>query len=521
MPARRVSLRKIREVLRLVLLFGLSKRRAGRGSGVGRTAVAEYEARAKAAGLSSWEEIEALDDAQLERRLFPAERVEPRPYGGRLLDWSGVHEELKRKEVTRQLLWEEYRESEASGYSYSRWCELYSEWQRKLDLVMRQDHKAGEKVFVDYAGGTVEVTHRATGESREAQIFVAVLGASNYTFAEATWSQSLPDWIGSHVRAFEFFGGTSEIVVPDNLKSGVNRACRYDPEVNGTYRDLAVHYSVAVIPARAGKARDKAKVEVGVQVVQRWILARLRKQTFFSLGELNEAIRELLTRLNDRSFRKLPGSRRTLFETLERPRLRPLPSDRYEYAEWSKARVGIDYHVEVERHHYSVPYQLVGEKLEVRVTARTIECFSKGKRVASHARSWEKGGHTTLVEHMPRAHREHAEWTPERVVRAAGEAGPSVAAVVTKILESHVHPQQGFRPSLGIVRLGERYGSDRLEAACGRALAYAAVSYRSIKSILEKGLDRIAPVTEPPEATPIVHENIRGAGYFESEVGSC
>jgi len=506
MPARRLSVKKIREVLKLLWLCGLSERQAGRGSGVGRTTAAEYKERATAAGFSRWEEVEALGEEELERRLFPDSALAPRRER-RVGDWPDVHAELKRKGVTLQLLWEEYRAAEPSGYSYSRWCELYGEWRGKLDLVMRQSHKAGEKLFVDYAGPTVPVVDRATGDVGEAQVFVAVLGASNYTFAEATWTQTLPDWMGSHVRAFGFFGGVPELVVPDNLKSGVSRACRYEPDVNPTYQDLATHYGVAVIPARAVKPRDKAKVEVGVQVVERWILARLRKRTFFSLPELNDAIRELLVGLNDRPFKKLPGSRRSVFLAVERPVLRALPSNPYEYADWKKAKVNIDYHVEIDGHYYSVPYQLVGEIVDVRLTARTIECFSKEKRVASHGRSREKGRHTTVAEHMPRAHREHAEWTPERVVRWAGETGPAVAAVVEKILASRIHPQQGFRPSLGILRLGKRYGSDRVEAACRRALACEAISFRSIKSILEKGLDRQPLVIEPPDVPPIAHEN--------------
>jgi len=520
MPARRLSVKKIREVLRLLWSCGLSERQAGRGSGVGRSTAAEYRERAGAAGLSTFEEVEALGEEELELRLFPEAGLAPRRER-RAGDWPVVHEELKRKGVTLQLLWEEYRVAEPLGYSYSRWCELYGEWRGKLGLVMRQSHKAGEKLFVDYAGPTVPVIDGATGEVREAQVFVAVLGASNYTFAEATWTQTLPDWMGSHVRAFGFLGGVPELVVPDNLKSGVSRACRYEPDVNPTYQDLATHYGVAVIPARAVKPRDKAKVEVGVQVVERWILARLRKRTFFSLAELNEAIRDLLVGLNDRPFKKLPGSRRSVFLEVERPVLRALPITPYEYADWKKAKVNIDYHVEVDGHYYSVPYQLVGETLDVRLTARTIECFSKEKRVASHGRSREKGRHTTVAEHMPRAHREHAEWTPERVVRWAGETGPSVAAVVKRIMESRIHPQQGFRPSLGILRLGKRYGSDRVEAACRRALACEAISFRSIKSILEKGLDRQPLVAPPPDVPPIAHENIRGAGYFDSEVRPC
>jgi transposase len=368
----------------------------------------------------------------------------------------------------------------------------------------------------------VPVVDAGTGEVREAQVFVAVWGASSYTFAEATWSQGLCDWIGSHVRAFEFAGGLTEMVIPDNLRSGVHRACRYEPEINPTYQDLAVHYRLAVMPARVRKPRDKAKVEAGVQLVQRWILARLRHRQFFSLAELNQAIRELLGPLNDRPFRKLPGSRRSQFESLERPALRPLPEERFTYAEWLKARVHIDYHVEVDGHYYSVPYQLVSQELDVRVSAKTVECFAKSKRVASHLRNFRRGAHTTQGEHMPRPHREYAEWTPERLVRWAHKAGPSVAGLIATVMATRAHPQQGFRSCLGIMRLSQRYGGERLEAACQRALLVGAASYRSVRSILLVGLDRQQePAAAPPAGRPVTHENLRGASYYREEGKPC
>jgi len=506
-------MRKVQEVLRLLLVCGLSQRQASRVSGMGRASVAEYLVRAQRAGLLETKQWESLSREDLEQRLYPPPPAttvrRERPEVG----WQEVHEELRRKGMTLSLIWEEYRERCPQGYQYSRFCELYREWRGKLDLSMRQSHRAGEKLFVDYCGDTVSVVDG--GQVRQAQIFVAVWGASSYTFAEATWSQGLSDWIHSHVRAFEFGGGLTELVVPDNLRSGVTRACRYEPEINPTYQDLAVHYGVAVIPARVRKPRDKAKVEAGVQLVQRWILARLRNRKFFSLAELNQAIGELLVRLNERPFRKLPGSRRSQFESLERPVLRPLPAQRFIYAEWKKARVGADYHVEVDGHHYSVPYQLVSQQLDVRVSAGTVECFAKSKRVASHLRSFQPGSHTTQSEHMPRAHREYAQWTPERLVRWAQESGPAVAELVETILETRAHPQQGFRSCLGLTGLGERFGPDRLEAACGRALRIGgALSYRSVRSILEHGLDRAGEEPAAVVALPQVHENLRGPSYY-------
>ncbi|MDU8471649.1 IS21-like element ISPsy40 family transposase, partial [Pseudomonas syringae pv. actinidiae] len=347
-----------------------------------------------------------------------------------------------------------------------------------------------------------------------AQIFVAVLGASSYTFAEATWSQKLPDWLGSHVRCFAFFGGTTQILVPDNLRSGVTKAHRYEPDINPSYRDLAEHYGVAVLPARSRKPKDKAKVEVGVQVVERWILAVLRNRQFFSLGELNTAISLLLERLNHKPFKKLPGSRRSAFESIDQPALQGLPEHPYVYAEWKKVRVHIDYHVEVDGHFYSVPYQLVRHQLEVRLTAQTVECFHANQRVASHLRSQHKGRHTTQTEHMPKSHREHAEWTPQRLIRWAEQTGPNTAGVIAYILERRIHPQHGFRACLGILRLSKQHGEARLEAACQRALALGACSYKSLESILRQGLEKLPLSQQNLPLLPDEHINLRGPGYY-------
>ena len=523
MAARRLPMRKIVETLRLLWHLGLGARETARVCSISHSTVLDYRRRAEEAELS-WDEVRELDSGTLEGRLFPSEAPSSmRP----LPDWSEVYGELKRPGVTLQLLWEEYKERHPEdGYQYSRYCDLYRSWRGKLDLSMRQEHKAGEKLFVDYCGHTVSVKDPKTGESREAQIFLAVLGASNYSYAEATWTQGLSDWIGSHVRTFDFLGGVTSLVVPDNLKSGVTRPCRYEPELNPTYQDLASHYGTAVLPARVRKPKDKAKVEVGVQVVERWILARLRNREFFSLGELNGAIREHLESLNHRPFKKLPGSRRSQFEALDQPALKPLPRHRFEYAEWQKARVRPDYHVDVDGHFYSVPYQLVGQQLDLRVTAEAVECLHRDKRVACHVRRAEKGQSTTLVEHMPRQHRHYAEWTPPRLVRWAQQTGPSTAEVVEGILNSRSHPHQGFHSCLGLRRLGQRYGAERLEAACGRAVRIGGLSYKTIRSILERGLDRAELPAETPSPPAIPHGNIRGAAYYQSsqsdeEVAPC
>ncbi len=521
MPRKRLSMRQVYEVLRLKGAAGLSERQIAHSLGLSRPTVAGYVHRAQVAGLS-WPLPEGLDEAALEGLLFPSPATK-----GTLAhlapDWAIVHQELKRKGVTLWLLWHEYKAHTPNGFQYSWFCQSYRAWAGTLDVVMRQSHRAGEKLFVDYAGQTLPIVNAHTGEVHDAQVFIAVLGASNSTYAEATWTQSLPDWIGSHVRTFAALGGVPEVVVPDNLKSAVTRAHRYEPEINRTYADLAHHYGVAVIPARALRPRDKAKVEVGVQVAERWILARLRNDTFFSLAPANQAIAALLSVLNTRPFQKLPGSRHSLFEAIDRPALHPLPPHPYEYAEWKRARVNIDYHVEVEGHYYSVPYTLVKQQLDVRLTPHVVELLHKGKRVASHQRSPLKGRHTTVTTHMPKAHRQYAEWTPQRLITWAASSGVATSRVVETILESRPHPQQGFRSCLGIMRLGKRYGAERLEAACRRALKIGACSYKSIESILKQGLDNIPLPSKAKAQTALDHDNIRGPEYYHSGEGpsSC
>lgn len=506
-------MRKIKEVLRLSAQ-GLSDREIARSLKIPRTTVRRYRTRAQDAGVG-WPLPEELTDSVLEERLFPPappvgrhERPEP--------DWGYIHKELRRPGVTRELLWLEYKTQHPEGYHYSRFCDLFRAWKGSLDPVLRQEYRAGERLFVDYAGQTVPVVDQKTGEIREAQIFVGVLGASNFTFVEATWSQGLPDWIGSHVRMFEYLGGVPELLIPDNLGSGVTRACRYEPDVNPTYQDMAAHYGVAVVPTRKAKPRDKAKVETGVQIVERWILAPLRNHTFFSLAELNQEIRRLREEINDRSFQKLDGTRRSLFEGVERPLLKALPGEPYEYADWQKARVNIDYHIAVEKHLYSVPHRLLRKEVEVRLTAATVEILHDGKRVATHVRSRREGGFTTDPTHRPKAHQEHLDWPPSRLVRWAEKTGPHTAAVVSRILEEKVHPEQGYRPCLGILRLANRYSEQRLESACHRALVIGGVSYRSIKSILEHGMDRVPLEEQATLDLPQGHENVRGPAYYAS-----
>jgi transposase len=506
-------MRKLKEVLRLRYELGLGQRQIARSCSIGHGTVCEYLKRAQAAGVT-WPLPEGWDDRRLEEALFgPAPR---RVYESRkpTPDFARLHEELQRHpHLTLQLAWEEYRQAYRDGYAYSRFCELYQQWRQRLDVVLRQEHKAGEKLFVDYAGDTIPIHDPQGGPERQAAIFVAVLGASNYTYAEATASQELENWIGSHIRAFEFFQGVPKLVIPDNTRTGVTRACRYEPDLNRTYHELAMHYGVAVLPARPYKPRDKAKVETGVLVVERWIVAALRRRQFFSLTELNQAIRELLTQLNQRPFRKRPGSRATLFAELDRPALGPLPGEPYEFHEWSKARVNIDYHVEFDRHYYSVPYLLTGKEVEIRATLTTVEIFHRGERVASHPRSREAYHATTVAAHRPKSHQQHLAWPPSRLLRWAQSVGPATAQLFAEVLKSKPHPEMGYRSCLGILRLGQRYSNERLEAAAARAVSTGACSYRSVKSILERGLDR-QPLESPVARPPLEHSNLRGAAYF-------
>lgn len=511
MARERISMRKISEVLRLTYEVGLSQRQVAASLGLANGTVATYLNRATAAGLR-WPLPAGMAAAELEGVLFATPRQQAQSRRAEP-DFATLHQELAGKGVTLLWLWQEYRAAyPTDSYSYSQFCVRYRAWRSRLKLSLRQVHRAGEKLFVDYAGPTLPVLDRHTGSVRPAQVFVAVLGYSNYTFAEATWSQTLPDWIGSHVRAFTFFGGVPHLIVPDNLKAGVAKACRYEPELNPTYAELAAYYGTAVLPARPYKPRDKAKVEVGVQIVERWILARLRHQSFFSLADLNAALSTLLADLNHRPFKKLPGSRHSQFLAHDQPALNPLPPLPYEYAEWKHARVHLDYHIEVDGHFYSVPHRLVRQRVDVRLSASTIEILYQGERVASHARSARKGGFTTLPAHMPLSHQRHLEWTPGRFLSWAQTIGPHTRTLVEHLLERG-YPEQGYRSCLGLLNLVKRYGPTRLEAACQRAVTLGAYTRRSVASILEHGLDRVS-LSSPPPPPLLVHENLRGPTYY-------
>ena len=515
MARKRLSMRKTREILRQKWVLGRSHREIARSLCKGTGTISVVASRAVEAGLS-WTDVEALSDAELEGKLYgggPGEsKARPLP------DWAEIHSELGRKGVTLALLHVEYLERHPDGYAYTQFCGYYRRWRGRQKRSMRQVHRAGEKLFIDYSGKKPEIVDPTSGEVREVELFVAVLGASSCTYAEATESQQSADFIASHVRTFEYFGGVAELLIPDQLKSGVTKACRYEPGLQRTYEEMAEHYGVAVMPARPRKPKDKAKVEVAVQVVQRWILAVLRHETFFSLAELNTRIRSLLGPLNDRPMRAYGASRRELFVRLDQPALRSLPAQPFVFAEWKIARVNIDYHVELDRHYYSVPHSLVGEQVDLRFTAGTLEVYCRGQRVASHLRSRRRGRHTTEPSHMPKSHQKHMAWTPSRLIHWGESVGEATGALVAAILADRPHPEQGYRSCLGILRLGKRYGDDRLEAACARGHRARARSYRHIESILKNGLDRVDPAEakRKPQPSLPLHENVRGSDYYDT-----
>ncbi len=511
MPSERLSMRRIRELLRLKYENGLPGRVIATALGLSKGAVNDYLQRAIAAGLS-WPLPEDLTDTALERRLFPGAPsagtpARPEP------NWAYVDSELRRKGVTRSLLWQEYRADHPEGFGYAWFCDRYDNWKGRVSATMRQTHGAGEKVFVDYAGDTLDVIDPTTGVAAAMKLFVAAMGASSFVYAEARPGEGLADWIGCHVGLFAFLGGVPGMIVCDNLKSGVSKPDRYEPAINRTYQEMARHYGTSVVPARPYKPRDKAKVEQSVLLVERWVMARLRNQRFFSLAALNEAIADLVGELNARIMRAYGASRAELFAQIDAPALKALPGEPYAFATWKRCRVAPDYHVEVEGCFYSVPSRLIREALDVRIADKTIEAFHKGERVASHARSPGRRGHVTVADHMPSAHRRHAAWTPARMMAAADKIGPGAAALFEAIMTDRPHPEQGFRTCLGILALERTYGQARMEAACRRAGLIKARSVGSIRSILQTGLDR-AFLDPEPEPQPPRHGNIRGRTYF-------
>lgn len=517
MARKPISMRKTREILRLKYEAGLGVREIARSLRTSHGTVVNYLKRAEAAGVR-WPLPPELDDRELQRLLFASGRP-PEQASRPLPDMAAVHKELRSKRrskgITLQLLWEEYRAEHPEGYRYTQFCEYYKRFRSTLEPVLRQRYQAGEKLFVDWAGETVTIADPQSGEEREAYLFVAAMGASNYTYATVFENTREDSWLQAHMQAWEFFGGVTTITVPDNEKTGVTKACRYEPLLHRSYEEMAAHYGTVIVPARAGKPRDKAKVEQAVQNAERRILAVLRHHRFFSLAEANRAVGKALKELNKRPFQKMPGCRRDLFEELDKPALKALPTERYERAEWRSAKANIDYHIQVQWHCYSVPYRLANQVVDVRLSARTVEVFHHGKRVAAHARNNQRGGFTTDPAHRPKSHQRHIEWSPSRLINWAGkQVGAQCAQAVEHLLNGKQHPEQGYRGCLGIMRLGREYGTERLEAACRRAVLLDACTYQSIKSILASSADR-QPLPQAEEPAVVVeHGNLRGKSYY-------
>ena len=502
-------MRTIREVLRLRHEIHLTLSEIARSCRIGRTTVFHCLQRAEAAGLS-WPLPEGLDDEELERRLYPtsskrtAQRGEP--------DWAAVEGELGRKGVTRRQLWLEYREAHPQGFDYSWFCQHLAAHRARREPSMRQHHAPGEVLFVDYAGPTQAITDPADGTTHPAAVFVAILGASQAIYTELTASQASPDWLGSHARALAYYGGVPRVVVPDNLKAAVTRAQRYDPQLNVAYAELAQHYGFAVVPARVGKPQDKGLVENAVQIVLREVLAPLRGRTFFSLAEANAAVRERLEVVNRRPFTRQPGSRAQRLDELERAALQPLPREPFEPAEWRRLKLGADYHLVHAEHAYSLPHRLIGETVELRLSAATVEVFHAGQRVAAHVRH-DGPGETTLTEHMPPAHQAYAALNADGLLRWALCCGEATTALVRTQLETRPL-RVARRFGEGLQRLARAYGAQRLEAAAAHALLIGVDSYTSLASILKNGLDQPVSTSTPTDTTPIDHANVRGAGYY-------
>ena len=523
MSAERLAVKTIKRLLELRFQAKLSQRQVGKALGCGRTTIQRYEKLAIENNLTDFSLIGSLSESELLQRLgledgfqflsAPLRKKEMQP------NWSEVYRELSKRHVTLALLWEEYKGENPEGYQYSQFCEHYRRWKNTLSVSLRQEHKAGEKLFVDYAGSSVGIVNPATGEVREAQIFVGVLGASSYTYVEATWSQVLSDWLMSHRRCFEYFEGVPQIIVPDNLRSGVTKPDRYEARINRSYQDLAEHYGACVIPTRVRRPKDKAKVEAGVLLASRWILAALRNTTFYSLEELNEAIWELLEKLNNKKMRHFKRSRRELFESVDKPALGILRTEPYVFSEWKQARVNIDYHIVFDDHFYSVPHPLTGQEVQVRATSQTIEIFLKSDRVASHRRSHRKGGFTTDESHRPISHQEHLKWTPERIICWGKSKGENTGLFIRHLITTKAHPEQGYRSAQGIIRLADKYGSQRLNQACGNAIAIGSISYRTVKNMLKNGMDKVAPPSSKSRDLNqqdffASNENIRGKEYY-------
>ena len=508
---RRFCMELVREVFRLKWSEKQSNRLIGSSLRISKSTVATYIARAVRGEINNLKQLNSLSDDELKKVIFPEKFSDKKDD----VDFAKINTELRRKNMTLMLLWQEELVNNPTLFNYSQFCHLYSQWSKKNKITMRQEHKAGERGFIDYAGTTVPIINHQTGELEHSQIFVMSLGGTHYTYVEATWTQGVRDFLSSHIRAFEFFGGVPEILVPDNLKSAVTIANRYEPTLNRSYRELAKHYGTVIVPARVRRPKDKAIVENAVLHVSRQILARIRDRQFFTLEELNLTLWKLLEQYNTRKLQGLNESRRSLFEKVEKDALCPLPGQRYEIAEWKKAKANIDYHIALDNNYYSVPYKFRGKELTVRYTPLSVEIFHENKRIAAHCRLMGVRKSSTSKEHMPVGHRAYAEWSPSRIINWANKTGPCCGEICKRIMEQREHPELGYRSCLGVINLGKKYSSQRLENACRRALEIGGISFQSIKSILSKGLDTMGTEQQATDLKEIKHDNIRGSSYYQ------
>jgi transposase len=500
----------IREMLRLTAA-GLNQTQVAQSCNAARSTVQDYQQRAAVAGVKYEAALQMPDDELLRVLGKGGARRERKPCE---IDYAEVTRELPKKGVTMLLLWREMVLQQGKDISYSEFCRRVRAQSAATGYVMRQTYVPGEKLFVDYSGLKIAYLDRETGKALEAEVFVAALGASSYTYAEATADQTSVSWLGSHCRAFQFLGGLSAVVVPDNLKPGVKNSWWYEPEINRSYQDFAEYHGIAVLPTRTQTPRDKAKVEKAVQEVERWIIAPLRHRTFYSIAEINEAIRSLLAELNSKTMRDYGASRQELFEQLDKPALKALPAVSYEFAQWKKARVHLDYHVELEKHWYSVPYYHARKEVWVKATERCVEVYENNQRVALHVRSRRQYAHTTLPEHMPPEHAEVKSWTAEKFTAWGKAIGPETHAFVVNLLTSKPFREQAFRAILGLQRLCERYTPPRIEASCKRANFFKLSALRNIRSILEKDLDGLTLPQLAAEQIVLEHANLRGPETF-------
>ena len=516
MAQERISMRKIKEALRLYYEAKVSQNNIAKVIGISRHSTQQYLLRFRASKIS-WPLPGDIGEEELENRLFP--RGNKLPGKRPKLDYEYLLQEIRKPNATLGILWEEYKQQNPTGYQYSYFCDLFNEYRNSVNSSMRQEHKAGEKTFVDFGESGIKIMNSITGEETPAKIFVSVWGASAYMYAESSFSERLSDWIQLNVHALEYFDCCSKAIVPDNLKSAVNKACKYEPELNPTYAEFARHYGTVIYPARPYRPKDKSRAETGIKLAKRWILFRLRNRVFYSLFELNQAIWELLKQFNNKLMKKFNKSRQELFEQLDKPHALSLPATRYEFAEWKKSKVQFNYHISYNGHEYSVPYTLIHKTVEIRASVKTIEIFYRGKRIYSHLRNHLEHGYTTILSHMPPSHQKYIEWTPERIKNWAKRYGQSVIALVEKIMESRKFPEQAYKSCLGIIRLENKFTAERLNLACLRALEYRAYSYHSVVNILQRGLDKQPLASVNQNKQQIDHENIRGAQYYSTPEG--